>query len=245
MKLVTDSRGTTKEVAFKPKYKVAICVPCGDQVAAGFAYDLSRLMSFTIAMEPEIELALIFQKSSLLPASRAGLAEQAIAFDSDYLLCIDSDMRFQKDALLRLMTVAESAKISMVAANYPTRKEPVLPVSFSDIDGNERVYTEVNETAIQEVSATGFGFILIRQDVFTTMDKPWFMLGYSPEKDDYQGEDVYFFVKAKANGHAVYIDPVVTLGVSHLGEYEFGNSDALAYREGLRVKAAKETEASK
>src|SRR3990167_8425824 len=50
MTALLDEHGT-------PKLKVLIAVPCGDQVAAGFAQDLALLIGFTTFAKPDMELA--------------------------------------------------------------------------------------------------------------------------------------------------------------------------------------------
>src|SRR3989304_3333481 len=63
MTALLDEHGT-------PKVKVLIAVPCGDQVAAGFAQDLALLMGFTTFAKPDMELALAFLRGTYLPPAR-------------------------------------------------------------------------------------------------------------------------------------------------------------------------------
>ncbi len=231
IKLVTDSKGSETDVAVAQEYKVAICVPCGDQMHSGTAYDLARLVGFTIAKAPHVEVSLVFHKSSVLPASRAVLAQNALRTPgTSHMLWIDSDMRFPKDSLLRLLSMGEK----IVGANYPTRGEPILPVAYSDVDGKTRHYTESDEESLCEVAIAGFGMLMIDVEVFQNVEKPWFQIGYSPDDDDYQGEDVFFLLKAKDAGYHVMLDPKLSREVGHLGEYEYNNETALGYREAMR-----------
>src|SRR3990167_2041112 len=71
MTALLDEHGT-------PKVKVLIAVPCGDQVAAGFAQDLALLMGFTTFAKPDMELALAFLRGTYLPRARAVLVQHAL-----------------------------------------------------------------------------------------------------------------------------------------------------------------------
>jgi hypothetical protein len=69
------------------------------------------------------------------------------------------------------------------------------------------------------------------------MEKPYFQLGYCEETDDYQGEDVFCLIKARQLGYKVLIDEELSKQVSHCGEYEYGFSDALNWREAMTPSA--------
>jgi hypothetical protein len=57
----------------RPEIRVAVSVPTGDQLAAGFAYDLARMMAATAHQRHDIELRLHMTRDSVLPRARHDL----------------------------------------------------------------------------------------------------------------------------------------------------------------------------
>lgn len=66
----------------------------------------------------------------------------------------------------------------------------------------------------------GFGVCLISTEVFKKTKKPWFMFGFNPRADDYVGEDVFFFARAKEAGFTAFVDHDLSQDVRHIGEVE-------------------------
>ena len=74
-------------------------------------------------------------------------------------------------------------------------------------------------------------------DVFHKIERPFFMLQYAPSTDEFECEDVFMLSRARAAGFKVWIDADLSKVVSHLGEYEYGNVDALNFREAMTAVA--------
>ena len=214
-----------------PIEKVLIAVPCGDQVAAGFAQDLATLYAFTTYARPDTELALYFLRGTYLPRARAGLVQAAIDRCASHILWLDSDMRFPKDTLLRLLAHGRS----IVAANYPTRTAPIVPTA---VDGQRLEVFERVDVVLQDVKYCGMGCMLTATDVFLTIGKPWFAVGYNRGADDYAGEDVFFCQKARENNYSILIDPALSEQVRHVGSFEYGMDHARMTLEAARVAQA-------
>lgn len=191
---------------------VAICVPARDMVSAGFAFDLASMAAFT-----EANITLLTSLGTLIVNQRTTLAKDAIASGATHVLFVDSDMRFPKDALTRLLAHDQD----IVACNYPTRKFPIEPVAFSDDQTAERVYTNQNSTGLESVAAIGMGLMLIKTSVFEKMGMPYFMIGFSPKNQEYTGEDIFFCRKARAAGIPVLLDHDLSKEVKHTGSIDF------------------------
>lgn len=202
--------------------KVAICLPCRDMVNTGFAYDLSRMMAHWAAKHvPSGHQLLIFtSQGTLIVNQRADLAKNAVKAGADYILWLDTDMRFPKDTLDRLL----AHKKPIVAANYATRRLPVDTVAFRlhDNGGWETVKTG-DKTGLEKVEAVGMGVMLTDTKVFKDMAQPWFSITYHQNSDEYSGEDIYFCYKAGKLGNEVFIDHDLSKEVKHIGSFEFGH----------------------
>ena len=199
--------------AGEKQYKVMIAVPCGDQCASGFAQDLALLMGYTQFVKPEMEVGLYFLKGTYLPRARAALVAKALERNDTHILWLDSDMRFPKDTLLRLL----GHDRSIVAANYATRQAPILP-TMKDAD---KAYLFDQPEHLIPVSSAGMGCMLTATDVFRGMDKPYFAIGYNKDVDDYASEDTFFGMKAQKGGYQILVDPQLSEVVRHVGAMEF------------------------
>jgi hypothetical protein len=123
-------------------------------------------------------------------------------------------MRFPKDTLLRLLGHGRS----IVAANYPTRQPPIIPIAL-DVD-KMRLFEHPTEP-LHQVHAAPMGCMLTALDVFLEMQKPWFALGYNKDQDDYAPEDMFFCQKARELGYSILVDTRLSEEVRHVGTMEF------------------------
>ena len=57
--------------------------------------------------------------------------------------------------------------------------------------------------------------------LFKSLDPPYFNLEYLPEKDEFRGEDYYFFDHARAAGWDLYIDHDLSKEVYHMGSFAY------------------------
>src|SRR5689334_19338639 len=87
--------------AMSDELKVAICTPCQDMIHATFAMDVSLLLSHSV--QAGVKCAMYQNRGTILPMQRAELVQVALNHDATHVLFVDSDMRFPKDALIRLL----------------------------------------------------------------------------------------------------------------------------------------------
>ena len=202
-----------------PAVKVMVAIPCGEMVHADFMYDVARMVGYTTLTSPATVILLYHVKGTYLPRARAALANEAVAQGCTHILWLDSDMRFPKDTLLRLLGHGER----IVAANYPTRQPPFIPTAM------DNDYQPVfSGEGLTEVRACGMGVMLTACDVFRAIGKPYFALGYNKKDDDYAGEDVFFCESARKAGLRVLIDWALSAEVAHCGAYTFDMRHATA-----------------
>jgi hypothetical protein len=206
---------------------VAILVPARDTVMTSFAYDLARAMSFHTATTDD-RVLLYTSHGTLIASQRMELARQALEEKADYLLWLDSDMRFPRETIGHLMLRDKP----IVAANYATRRMPVKPVAMMDNNGEiGRVYTAPDSEGLQPVDYIGMGVMMVKREVFEKVEAPWFAIPYSTIGNHYIGEDVFFCRKAREAGYEVLVDHDLSHQVRHIGTFEYSHEGAWAMKE--------------
>ena len=200
-------------LAKRSNRKVSICIPSGDLVHARFCLSLSQMMMYTAASgESGINsLGVEHVNSSIIPSARYLLVKQALKGGATHLLFLDSDMAFPRDTLLRLMCHDKD----VVAVNYLGRRPPYDVVAW--IDPTHRVMTTKESTGIVQAWRTGFGIVLIKASVFSNLLPPYFGLPFVPERDDFLGEDNYFFDALQKARIDLFVDQDLSLDVDHIG----------------------------
>lgn len=196
---------------------VAIVIPCGDHVASGFAFDLAKMIGFMVAQRPDIRVLCYMNKGTIIPEQRHLLVRQALLENPTHLLWVDSDMRFPKDALLRLLDHNEK----IVACNYATRRQPIIPTASTGPE-DELLFTTPEDAPLIPAARCGMGLMLVDSDVYHTISAPWFAVGFNRAEDGYAGEDIFHAELMQRNGIATFIDTALSREVRHCGEFEYG-----------------------
>lgn len=210
--------------------KVKIGIPARDTVMTGFAHSLAMLVGYSVAAG--IEVSLTTSAGTLICDQRNNLAKATLDEGCDYLLFLDSDMRFPSDTLVRLLAHEEP----IVTCNYSTRRSPPEPVAFRDIKTCEKLYTDPESEGLEECAANGLGVALIHRSVFEAMDHPWFLIPYIRESDGHWGEDVWFCNQARKAGFATLVDHDLSRAVKHIGLREYDYFDAHAVKDEVVAK---------
>jgi len=201
---------------------IAICVPARDEVSTGFAHDLAIMSARFYGNAPSGTLFNVnFVAGTLIADQRQKLVMMAIKQGADYILFLDSDMRFPSYLLERMLAHDKD----IVACNYATRRLPVKTVAFSDFAELKCIYSS-DKNGLEEVDAIGMGAMLIKTEIFKKLPLPWFSISYLPSGNMYIGEDIYFCKLAQANGMKVYVDHDLSKGVRHIGVMEFTHDHA-------------------
>jgi len=205
--------------------RVAICVPCRDTVMAGFAFDLAKLCAYEGFRGELAGLSIYQMPGTMIFDQRNKLAQQAIDEGADWILWIDSDMRFPKDTLQILL----SRELPIVGVNATTRMHPVKPTSLN-LEFNEeglKKLVKVNskgKEGLEQVMGCGFGLVLTHKDVYDKMPTPWFAFMESGV-GGWIGEDIHFCAKASDYGFPTFIDHELSMHIKHIGVYEYGWDD--------------------
>lgn len=205
--------------------KVAIATPCQDAVSAGYALDLARLVGKVTLDRPDVDYTILQSRGTIIPQQRASLVTLAQRYGATHVLWLDSDMRFPPDTLERLLEHEQP----IVAANYPTRRAPILPTAEHRDHG--MLFTPPEATGLAEVTHCGMGVMLVDMTVYAKIKQPWFILGFNPKDGVYIGEDFYFLRRAREHGFATLIDQDLSKDVRHAGEMEFRAEHACVTRD--------------
>lgn len=145
--------------------------------------------------------------------NREEVVKMAIKTGADYILFVDTDMKFDATAISKLLDM----NVDIACGHYHQRKFPPTSVVIQ----LDPPLDKLPEKPIK-VRAAGTGFMLIKIGVFQRMKQPWFF--FEPEllNDKFEveqkavGEDVYFCDKARACGFDIWLEPNVHIG--HIGE---------------------------
>jgi hypothetical protein len=188
-----------------------------------FAYDLAQLcvhstMAFS-ASGRNVEFGVNMVTCTYLHEAREELLTLAVNDRATHLLWVDSDMRFPKDGMLRLM----SHNKAIVGCNYSTRMAPPGYVGIKEIFG-AKVETKIESTGLEQVEALGFGFMLfdLRRFAHKLPDlQPLFGFKWLEDLEAWMGEDVFFFEKMKTADVDVWCDHDLSKEIAHVGDMEY------------------------
>lgn len=206
--------------------RIAIAIPSHDQCPFLFAYDLANMVAYTVAAMPDgVHLGLNAVTGTYVPNARQELTEEMVRQGADWVLWLDSDMRFPNDLLVRLLR----HRAQMVGVNYSTRSaDDPHPVAIKRVglDGpGERLRTGDDSAGLEEVEAVGFGAVLIRGDVLAALpplsDGPWFNIEWMPDRREWIGEDVFFCRLLRKMGVKIQVDHDLSKEIRHVGNAEY------------------------
>ena len=159
-------------------------------------------------------------KMSLVYDARYIIMQEALNNGAD-LLFLDSDIDFTIEAFNRLL----SHKKPIVSGLYYGKGSPSNPIAYKKVRPktifrNKPICEQLQTSELEpfmEVEGVGLGFCLIRHEVLKTVNKE----GLNPfEPFGNLGEDFAFLYRARQKGYKIWLD--TTLGLKHIGEYEYG-----------------------
>jgi hypothetical protein len=229
--------------ALAPRYlRIMVATPTHDVVPVMWAYDYANMAAHSVAAftanvmrDPgvEFEFGLTLVKGTYLHLMRQELLETALQDGATHLLWLDSDMRFPKEALLRLL----GHNKAIVGINYSQRGMPESGppdfVAIKSVEDGVKLRTTPLSVGLEKVEAIGFGLVLmdLRRIGPKLGDKPWFDFTWRKVGGGLIGEDVYFCRKVGAAGVSIYVDHDLSRDCAHIGSFEFRTDSVAALRE--------------
>lgn len=208
---------------------IAVLVPCMDRVHSLFAFDLAQMTTFTTSVMPEnCVISIHFNIGTYIHQSRTTLLQDCLNYEPrpTHLLWLDADMRFPRDAAIRLL----QRQVPFVGINYSTRRMPptFVGIKHTPFDGTppQRLETWDHSEGLEECDALGFGCLMMDVAALANLpdpqDIPWFFFE-NHESGQQVGEDVWFwhYIVKKQLGQRLFCDHDLTKECSHQGDFEF------------------------
>lgn len=198
------------------KNKLAVLVPCRDHLHSAFAMCLAEMVKLNTMNS--LDTHVIMDASTVLLTQRERLASEARNVGAEYMLWLDSDMVFPASTALRLLAHKED----VVAANYVRRQLPAKGVAYETIGDWQNPLPFEPQDELVEVEGVGMGCMLVKTSILDDIAQPWFEFGWTPESNDWLGEDMIFCQKMAQAGHTIKIDTQLSMEMRHLGTWAFG-----------------------
>lgn len=152
--------------------------------------------------------------SSCLSIARQKFVDEMVGGGFTHWLSLDDDMTFPMDLVDRLL----SHKKDVVSVNARIKCEEIRG---SCLAMNGMPLDSTDKSGLEEIRIMGGAIFLAKIDTFRNISKPHFQVLWSPEHQDYVGEDVYFAALLKNHGVQLWCDHDTSHLVGHLGEYEY------------------------
>jgi hypothetical protein len=222
----------------QPGTNLYIATPCyGAMLNAAYVHSLLRT-SNRLALANIPHTPAFVPGDSLITRARNVLVAQFMAGPWSHLFFIDGDLRWEPEAVLRLLAAAQHPDIEVACGVYPKKcVPPEFPLNF--IMGADRQLNQHADTGYIEIKDAPTGFLMIRRSAFERMmaayperrcvlraDVPAEEATYEYALFDclidngrYLSEDFGFSRLWQRIGGKVWMDPEITL--SHYGQYEY------------------------
>ena len=166
-------------------------------------------------LKSEHELHFEFVKGYDCAIARNAIARLAQEDGYDYVLMVDSDTIIPPETLEYMLDPPADVVLG-VCPRKNTRNGKTAMTRFVPLQYREDYYYSDLPSERTLIKGGGFACALVKSNVFTRMDYPWFQ--YTLTADGTMlSEDYYFCQNARMFGIDVYMEPRVKCG--HLARY--------------------------
>jgi hypothetical protein len=208
----------------KPHYNLVIASP-GRSFEAEYVQSLVKTLTFL--SDNGLTYIFLNKYSSFVPSARELTAIDSYVHDwstreigagkftYDRVLWIDSDVTWEPDDVEKLF----QTDLEIVSGVYLTSTDGTVAAHFPDENG---LPTKINRTELLlhdspiQVGGVGFGFVMMKQGVFESVQRPWFRIGTVQRPDaDFRtmvSEDYSWCGAAQAAGFDIWLHPLVKVG---------------------------------
>jgi GT2 family glycosyltransferase len=211
--------------------RIVLCLP-GREYSGNFLCSFTELVMRLTSLGAEVKISQ--QYSSMVNSARCLVAGADVmrgkwqkpfnGLDYDYMMWIDSDIRFTSDQFLQLYEMNKDIAAGWYAqpgapnGNYFTPVVEKMDNSYFLSNGYFQ-FLRVKDFELKQnpfkADYIGFGWVLIKQGVFEKLSYPWFAprkLSVSGEVADMCSEDVAFCLDARDAGFDLWVNPKVRVG---------------------------------
>jgi hypothetical protein len=208
------------------------CIP-GRQFSGEFMMSFLELLSFISQNGGMFKVSL--QYSSMVNYARCKCAGADVSrgkfqkpfngIEYDYMMWIDSDIRFNNEMFQKLVEMDKDIASGWYAQPggdasggfYTPVVEKMEDEYFKQHGTYQFLTTEElsKKEELIQVDYIGFGWVLIKQGVFEKIEYPWFapkMINIGEDIQDVCSEDVAFCHDAKNAGFQIWLDPTCRVG---------------------------------
>jgi len=134
----------------------------------------------------------------------------------DYLFSVDSDISFPKDTLKKLLSHDKPMVTGVYCQRLPDRKLEIYRYnSFGNMYNVQ--LSDLPTDKIEEIDGCGFGCLLIKREVFESINYPHFEYLMNTDMTIKLSEDVDFCMKAKSVGKSIWVD--ASINCDHHGSF--------------------------
>ena len=213
-----------------------IAVPTLSTVPVDFMYSLLNLLATSGS-----KCKLWCEQNSLVTAARNSLCLRAIEGGYDTILFIDSDMKFDGDALNRCLQTMEEQNADLVSGLFFMRKLPTVPTIAREIiyrtegeaiHSEAKYYLDYPHDAVFPIAGTGMAFTLIKVDLVKRVIDEFHVPPF--HMFPLLGEDYSFCLRAGKLGAKLVCDSRVKIG--HIGTYVYDEQTYLGQKGNLNEK---------
>lgn len=150
--------------------RVAICMPSRENIVSKTTMCLVSVVSDMVVAG--IPTAVLNQEGSMISGQRNDLVDRALGMGADYLMWIDADMTFPRDAIIRLLRRGKD----IVGASYCRRVPPYESLgALEPIPGGAEP-----TTGVVKAKYMPGGMMLIKASVYRALPYPWYFETYRP-----------------------------------------------------------------
>lgn len=206
------------------KLQIMVGVPAGDTM---YTLTAQSLLGMSLIL-PQERTNFDFAIGSLVYDARNQISYAAVENGADLLLWVDSDMKFEADAVLKLFDTMQETGADLVCGLYTTKRRPIKPTIYKRLDAEPEgetmhvsmeTYYDFPKDEPFEVQGCGFAFVLTKVDLFRFLWK--YEQPFAPLP--LLGEDLSCCYRIRKAGGKMVCDPRVK--VEHLGVFEVGADD--------------------
>ena len=187
---------------------VAICIPSGATVHADFSLCLATMVHGL----GQIPLGFMSAKSAIVADARNMGVDFARQIGATFLLFIDSDIIFPRDALQRLLV----RNLDVVGASYSRRTPPLH--ALGEISPQQPAHAQSGLVLMTRMPA---GFLLVRTSVFDDLTRPIFRFRADEQSGTNVSEDYDFCDRLRLAGRKIWCDRQLTSELGHIGQQIF------------------------
>lgn len=166
-------------------------------------------------LKSEHELSFDFVKGYDVAVARNRIAEKARAGRFDYVLMVDSDTIIPPETLNYMLDPPVDICLG-VCPRKNTKEGKSAIIKFNAPGYHDSYYYRELPEGRTKVKGGGFACALVKVNVFTRMDSPWFQYVINADGSTLS-EDYYFCNNARFMGFDIWMDPRVRCG--HLARY--------------------------